>query len=798
MRRVTKNLLNFSAKWGGKMRKLFLIARSNMRKAKGQTAAIIVLILLSALLLNLWLMLSMDYKANFLRYHDKLNAEHVTLVVEDEEGEVKTFLNETLKKKDGINDFRLDDCLYMVCIFPYNGGEMNGQIVFLEKGVALTRSVGRAEIVEEGKETSGIYLPMLYKSGDIAVGKTVELSLGSYTVKYTVCGFFNSVMMGSHNCTLTEMILTEDKYDELKALGYTYNSTLCSVRLDEKEENMNAEADLKNIVPARFPDVYMISNCYDIVFQARYISQGISSAIMAVMAFLVLLIGLVVIISNIINYIQVNIKNLGALKAVGYTSRQLVLSLLLQFVSLTAITAIAGAALSYCLFPAVNSMMIAQTGIPYKMRFLPLPVIISLLILCGTVALAVYLSARRIKKIEPIVALRSGVQTHNFKRNRVPLDKTKAPLNFALALKTTLSNVKHNVTVCITMLVLSLVVVFSGLMTENVMVDITPFLNLIVGETADSCINVNTEAEDKFLSAIESDSRVEKAYLYTSFNISHKGGADLMATMCDDFSKVNNRNVVFKGRFPEYENEIAIAAKYARENGFDIGDEIEITANGKEEKYLISGFTQITNNLGRDCLLTRKGYERVRSLPNVSYYINLADGVDIDEFNESYKNAFKGDINTVVNVDKTIESASGVYVSLMTIIVIAILVLSVIIIAFVLYLLVRTMLNNKKHDYGILKSLGFTSKQLILQTALSFMPAIILSTVVGLIISCIAINPLMSLFLSSMGIVKCTFGVPVAFVTLAGLSLVLISFGIACLLSLKIRKIAPRELLTAE
>ncbi len=39
------------------MRKLFLIARSNMRKAKGQTVAIIVLILLAAMLLNLWLML---------------------------------------------------------------------------------------------------------------------------------------------------------------------------------------------------------------------------------------------------------------------------------------------------------------------------------------------------------------------------------------------------------------------------------------------------------------------------------------------------------------------------------------------------------------------------------------------------------------------------------------------------------------------------------------------------------------------------------------------------------------------
>ena len=110
------------------------------------------------------------------------------------------------------------------------------------------------------------------------------------------------------------------------------------------------------------------------------------------------------------------------------------------------------------------------------------------------------------------------------------------------------------------MLVLSLVVVFSGLMTENIIVDMTPFLNLIVGETADSAINVQTEIEDDFLDKLNSDSRAEKAYLYNSLNVSHVGGVELMATLCDDFSKVNNQSVVFKGRFPKYDNEIAIAA----------------------------------------------------------------------------------------------------------------------------------------------------------------------------------------------------------------------------------------------
>lgn len=416
-------------------------------------------------------------------------------------------------------------------------------------------------------------------------------------------------------------------------------------------------------------------------------------------------------------------KNLGALKAVGYTSGQLIGSLLLQFLGLAFLAAIVGVGLSYSLFPAVNAMMISQAGIPYAIRFLPLPFILSLLILGGAVAAAVWLAARRMKEIEPIAALRAGVQTHNFKKNHVPLEQTKAPLNLALALKTTLSGGKHNVTVCITMLVLSLVVVFSGLMTENVIVDFTPFLNLIVGETADSCINVKAPFEDEFLQVMDDDDRVEKAYLYNSVNVTNAGGAELMATLCGDFEKVNNHNAIFEGRFPKYGNEIAIGALYADEKDFVVGDEIEITANGKTKPYLICGFTQISNYRGRDCLLTRQGYERLGDLANASYYLNLADGTDIDAFNEEMRERFAENANAAINIKTTMGSAGRVYISLMTVIVIAVLILSTIIIAFVFYLLVRTMLNNKKRDYGILKSLGFTTRQLILQTALSFMPA---------------------------------------------------------------------------
>lgn len=780
------------------MIKIFLLARANLHKAKGQIIAITVLLLLASSMLNLWLMLSMDYKQNFERSHNRLNEGHVTIAVDGNRTEMKEFLAQTLKNDIRTTEFSLDDSMHMVGLFENNGGEINSELIFLEKENALSRPVGKVEIVEDSQFQSGIYMPMLYKSDDIAIGKAIEISIGSKKISYTVCGFFNSIMAGSHNCSMCELLLTEDKYKELQDTGYAPQSTLCSVRIADKSQSENYEAMLKNAVSSRYPSVRSVSNSYALVSQSRYISQMICSGIMSAMALFILLIALVVISSNIINYIQENMQNLGALKAVGYTSRQLIRSLLLQFLGLTLIFAAAGIGLSYCLFPFVNTMMISQTGIPYPVHFLPLPLLLTLLISCGTVAIAVWLSSRRIKKVEPIVALRQGVRTHNFKRNHIPLENTKAPLHAALALKTTFSGMKHNITVCITMLVLSLVLVFSGLMTENVIIDMTPFLNLIVGEMSDSCINVNAENEEDFLREMNTDRRVEKVYLYHSIEVRHVNGIGLIATICDDFSKADNQNVVFEGRFPKYDNEIALAAKYAREKNLEIGDEITITIDGRQATYLISGFTQISNNLGKDCLLTRSGYERLSSLQNTSYYLHLADGIDIDTFNSDVKEQFGNEINAAINVDSTIEGASTVYVTLMIVIVIAILILSAIVITFVLYLLVRTMIGNKKQDYGILKALGFTTGQLILQTALAFMPAMILSTIVGVTVCCFIINPLTALFLNSIGIVKCTFTVPVGFIAVMAIGLILYAFAIICLLSLKIKKISPRALLAGE
>lgn len=786
-------------RWGGRMKKYVLITHSNLRKNKNQTIVIIVLILLASCMMNLWLMLASDYKHNFDVQHDKLHSEHLTMAVSSDDEQMRQFIEDTLRKEDQVTEYEMSDMLFSNGSFSYNSGEINSALIFIRESTAFQRRIGKSELVAGEYQQSGIYLPLLYAGEDqYRLHDNLDITVGNTTLSYPIVGLINNIMSGSHNCSMISFILSDDEYDHLTEQKGLSKATLVSVRINDKAACEDVEVSLNDALAKQYPDVFTLSNTYSLVASSRYISQMVCAAIVSAMAFVVLLIVLIVIIANVINDIQERMTDIGILKAAGYQSKQIVIALLIQFSGITLISSMIGALLSYGLFPTVNKMMIAQTGIPYEIHFLVMPFLLTSAFITLSVTAAVYAAARKIKQIEVIRALRQGLQTHSFKRNVVPLATTHLPLLSALGLKTAAARWKQNIVVAITMLMLTLVVVFALTLFDNMIMDSKPFIDMIVGEYADSSLTVEGSREQDFIRYMEKDERVEKSYLYHSIPVRHVNGLSLVATVTDDFKDVNNQAVCTKGRFPQYDNEVMIAAKYAKDRQIAIGDEITLSSEGKEADYIVTGFSQISNYLGKDCLLTRKGYERMGSLQDLCYYINLKDTVDIDAFQEDVSAYFQASLIAAVNIASVLDASADIYISLMTLIVLAIVILSLLIVTLVLYLLVRTLLNHKKYEYGIMKALGFSGRQFMQQTALSFMPAIIPATILGLIVNSYIINPLCALFLQNIGIVKCTFAIPCGMVALSGIIMVLFLFLIICVLSRKSKRITPKALLSGE
>ncbi len=126
------------------------------------------------------------------------------------------------------------------------------------------------------------------------------------------------------------MVLTEDKYKELSKLGTIPKSTYVSVRLSDKQSCETVESELKDAVQTEFSGTIILSNSYALVSTSRYISQSVCAAVLSAAAFLITLIAIVVISSNVMNYIHEDMQNLGALKAIGYRSGQLISALITQ------------------------------------------------------------------------------------------------------------------------------------------------------------------------------------------------------------------------------------------------------------------------------------------------------------------------------------------------------------------------------------------------------------------------------------------------------------------------------------
>ena len=138
------------------MKKFILFVKANLRRSKTQTISTFVLVLLASMLLNIWLMLSFDYKQNFWRCHDRLNAEHVVMIFDNSQEEFYSFLEKTVKEEKDTAQYYMDKTFWLSGTVDYNGGVLSSNFFILEKDTASKRPIGKYEIIEDSSIKSGI------------------------------------------------------------------------------------------------------------------------------------------------------------------------------------------------------------------------------------------------------------------------------------------------------------------------------------------------------------------------------------------------------------------------------------------------------------------------------------------------------------------------------------------------------------------------------------------------------------------------------------------------------------------
>jgi len=782
------------------MGKELLLTKSNFRKNKETTIGMFLLVVLSAMLMGLALITYFDARLTADKEAKHLVAGDGEMLLYNKAGVITDEYVAEL-----IADQTKEYALYrgvgsnISQKVPYGDGELSVGLIIANKSV-FDNKRDKTEIVKEDKSITDnyIYLPyQFYTGGGVEIGDEYSFTFENTVRSYTVRGFINTVYFGCNNNGIYLFVLDDKSYDDFRTqYGDDYEVTVINYTLKEgtKISKFNIEAAQKYLID--HPTMGNSSTTKDDTIWNRTFMSLIMTISFIMVTVIVLIVMSLMLGNCITNYIRENMTSLGALKAIGYTSKNIKNSLLMMFTSIAIGGSIVGAALAYALMPVMGKVVVSQMGFPYSVKFNPVITFGSILLLVVYVAVITILSARKVKKVEVVTALRDGTENHNFKKNHVKLDRTGFGLNSSLALKTMFSNKKQNIITFFVTGFLMFICTIGLLMYENF--NRNPMLEILTFETCGGVVGTDEATGDELRNYLEQREDVRNIRKMIQNTLLYNGEDSLFTYVFEDVSQMNNKNVCYKGRIPEYDNEIAISGKFAEDYGFEIGDEITLEYGDKSHTYLITGFVQSCNNSGREALMSEAAMKPLCDINDigVAFWYDCDDKEASQAIIDGCSEKFGDKLFTTINFYEVMDGGMTTFKAISAIMLTLMCGIAAVVIMLILFLFIKALLYNKKRDYGIYKAIGFTSKDLIIQTALSFMPTIILSVIVFLVVSYFVANPYMQTIMVAFGLMKCNFVIPIGGMVLIGVGYVLFSFLFAIYQARRIRKIEAYDMLT--
>lgn len=122
--------------------------------------------------------------------------------------------------------------------------------------------------------------------------------------------------------------------------------------------------------------------------------------------------------------------------------------------------------------------------------------------------------------------------------------------------------------------------------------------------------------------------------------------------------------------------------------------------------------------------------------------------------------------------------------------------LAVFVVALVLMMVVRSLIVRERRRFGVLKTLGYTSGQLICQTAAALLPATAAGALAGMALALATMRGATDMMLSVVGVMRSRFETPALLPVGASVVLTVLLFALARAFARPIREVSPYELIT--
>lgn len=776
------------------MTKLWKLTKANIRKSRGNSLALFLVILVAVIFLNAGLITFFNFSKAFDQKADMLHSAHVMIATyqryyrEDYEKFISSY--------EGVTETEKEDILYLWSVkFKYGTGESLNRAIFLQ---AEDSNISNLSFVGQQLNTNqpGIYVSyILHTGGGYELGDDFVIQYKGKDYRFQIAGFTEDIHLGSVNLGCMGFHLPVESYTWLKN-ELKYDNTegvLLKARLQDSASSLDMVADFNKSILTSGPTGQTTTtwlSSYTIAKNTRTATANIGAAIIICFSLIITIVSVIIMKYRISTTLEDGIIEIGILKAMGYTTKTMILSILQQYGLLAFLGAMVGIGASFPMIGMLSDMFSAQTGIQWEQGFDPVPCFISMIFTVSSVLIILPVSTTRLRMLSPLHAFRGGIYEYSLGQNHCSLIKMKGRLNFVLAMKSMLSNLKRNLRISVVIAAISFTCVFAVIVYYNITANNKAFLDMIGSEICSLTVVANSNSNTVSLGQeISKLGGVDKIayYDYVSLNINHE---ICQAMVVDDYSLLNT-DQIYQGRYPSNENEVVISGFMAERFHKTIGDTLILQLGNHQAEFIVTGLIQSISNIGMNLSMNYEGICRI--LPEYQFHninVYLDRDSNIKDFQDKLLNKYGSSLSDIINVQELTASQLGIYVLIVSFVAAIILLIAAIVVSLTLYLIIKALIHQKKIEYGIQKAIGYTTLQLMTQTSLSFIPIVIAGTITGSIAGSFYINPMISALFRGIGVMKADFVIPYAWIIGTCVGICILAFLVSMIFSLRIRKIS--------
>ena len=682
------------------------------------------------------------------------------------------------------------------------------------------------------------------KELDVSVGDTLTVLFGKREFTFTVAGFYQSGLwtMG------TKAVVSQEDFAYMEEFLERYEMIVADTKegTDNRALLKEFEAFAKDI-SVNDISASLISYSFEDMVSTNNTNMSLLSVIVAVMAGVIVIAVIVMIRFRIVSDINEQLVSIGVLEAIGYRSGEIALSYIVEYV----IIALFGVIVSIIPAVALTGFLLdkAASTVHYggEHAIPVIPIILSMMGILIFIALTALTKALSVRKYPPVLAFRKGIATHHFKRTYFPLEKTKGNIHVRLALKGFIQSAGQNVglTVCITA---ATIMVLTSFMIGSFFANSDRVLRSVCGhELPDVRIEtVGGIDRETFAEELASLPDVNKV-LTTTDSVSITFPESEVRSSLDVYKDYSDTEtiILIEGRLPVHDNELAVTTQVKGRIKVKNGDTISVEYGKVKRDYVVCGFVNsvIDSNAA---YMTEDGFKKLYPLYNPNLFsIYLNEGADREAFTDFLTSRYGEKISDICDgevtgdtLEEKIKSAaeikmakamteSGVsymeyairvgdevitgststmkiksmtyvkedYKEMVATVTasfaavsVILMIVSAIVVMIILSILMASTIRKQYKELGIMKGIGYTSKELKFQMAARIIPPTIIAVLIGTILSI--------LLLGSLEMLLAKITVSVISVVVTDIVILLFTFGCAYKAAGKIGKISVYELMT--